>query len=135
MSDSDTKDDAPECIELESDIEENFDLFIEDAISTGCVWALEGEDGFALCPSEENPDVDALPLWSQPEFAKAHCGDEWKDYKVVPIALEELLDEWLPGMHEDILLVGVNFNKELEGLDIEPLDLLEQIDAVAVSMK
>ena len=76
-----------------------------------------------------------MPLWSQPEFAKVHCGDEWKGYKVVPIALEELLDEWLPGMHEDVLLVGVNFNKELEGLDIEPLDLLEQIDAVAVSMK
>ena len=52
MSDSDTKNDALECIELESDIEENFDLFIEDAIATGCVWALEGEDGFALCPSE-----------------------------------------------------------------------------------
>jgi len=72
-----------------------------------------------------------MPLWSQPEFAKAQCADEWQDYKVVPIALEELLDDWLPGMHDDVVLVGPNWNEEMDGSEVEPLDLLEDIDKAA----
>jgi len=113
---------------LGDDIEQNYDAFIEDALATGCVWALEGADGFALCPSVDNEEIDVLPLWSQPEFAEVHCQDEWADYEVVPIALEELLDEWLPGLHTDTVLVGVNWNTAMEGAEVEPLDLLEDID-------
>lgn len=122
MSDQDT---------LTDDIEDNFDLFVIQAIDTGCVWALESDEGFALCPSVDNEELDVMPLWSQPEFAEAHCKDEWADYEVVPISLEELLDDWLPGMHSDLMLVGVNWNQALEGLEIEPLDLVEEIDAEA----
>lgn len=116
---------------LTDDIEENFDMFLAHAIDTGCVWALQSEQGFALCPSVDNEEIDVMPLWSQPEFAKAHCAEEWADYDVVPISLEELLDEWLPGMHGDLMLVGVNWNLALEGIEIEPLDLVEEIDKAA----
>ncbi len=116
---------------LSDDVEDNFDLFIANAIDTGCVWALKSEEGFALCPSVDNEELDVMPLWSQPEFAETHCRDEWGDYEVVPIALEELLDEWLPGMHGDLMLVGVNWNAALEGIEIEPLDLVEEIDREA----
>ena len=115
-------------IALTDDLEENFDLFIAHAIDTGCVWALESDEGFALCPSVDNDELDVMPLWSQPEFAELHCRDEWADYEVVPIALDELMDDWLPGMHGDLMLVGVNWNEALEGLEIEPLDLVEEID-------
>lgn len=120
-----------ENVSLTDDLEENFDVFIADAIDTGCVWALEGDDGFALCPSVDNEELDVMPMWSQPEYASLHCRDEWQNYEVVPISLEELLDEWLPGMHGDLMLVGVNWNHALEGLEIEPLDLLEEIDREA----
>ena len=118
---------------LSDDLDANYDLFIDDAISTGCVWGLESEEGWALCPSVNNDDISVMPLWSQPEYAQVHCREEWKDYKVIPIALDELLDDWLPGMHEDVLYVGVNWNDELEGDEVEPLDLLEEIDRVAAS--
>lgn len=108
-----------------------YQQFIADALATGCVWALEGEEGFALCPSTGNEDIDVMPLWSQPERAKLHCKDEWANYTEVPVALEELLDEWLPGMHEDILLVGIDWDEDLEGDEVEPLDLLEDIDRAA----
>lgn len=120
-----------ELASLSGDFDANFDLFIAEAIATGCVWALEAEEGFALCPSVDNEDLDVMPLWSQPEHAQAHCKDEWQTYQVVPISLEELLDDWLPGMHADLLLVGVNWNAELEGIEIEPLDLVEEIDREA----
>jgi len=114
--------------ELGDDYDENRDIFIAEAIETGCVWGLENEDGWALCPSLKNETIEVMPFWSQPEYAELHCQEEWADYDVVPISLEELLEDWLPGMHEDVLLVGVNWNAKLEGLEMEPLDLLEEVD-------
>jgi len=119
---------------LSDDFDENYERFIQDAISTGCVWGLESADGWAVCPALQNEELDVMPLWSQPEFAEIHCRDEWNGYKAVPIALEELLDDWLPGMHEDLVMIGTNWDASLEGLEIEPLDLLEEVDRVAAEI-
>lgn len=116
---------------LAADLDESYDFFIAEAISTGCVWGLEGEEGWALCPSEMNHEIDVMPLWSQPAFAQVQCVDEWSHYKVVPISLEELLDVWLPGMHEDVVFIGPNWNEAMEGLELEPLDVLEDFDKAA----
>lgn len=113
---------------LGDDFDENYDRFIEEAIATGCVWGLESEHGWALCPTHDNPELDVMPMWSQPEYAQLHAVGDWAEYKPVPIALEELLDDWLPGMHEDVTLVGPNWNAELEGDEVEPIDLLEDFD-------
>jgi hypothetical protein len=119
---------SPVSESLSDDVEENFDRFIVEAMETGCVWGLEGPDGWAVCPSEKHDDTDVMPFWSQPEFAQTHCVDDWSVYKVVPISTEELLDEWLPGMHDDVVLVGINWDADMEGLEVEPLDLLSEFD-------
>ena len=113
---------------LTDDLDENYALFLTEALETGCVWGLESDEGWALCPSEQNDSLDVMPLWSQPEYAKAHQVEEWADYRLIPISLEEFLDDWLPGMHEDVLMVGPNWNAELEGEELEPLDMLEDFD-------
>ncbi len=113
---------------LGDDLDENYTRFIDEAYATGCVWGLENDEGWALCPSNQNDELDVLPLWSQPEFAEAHCVDEWAQYRVTPIALEELLDDWLPGLHEEVTMVGPNWTVALEGDEVEPLDLLEDFE-------
>ncbi len=120
--------DKKDLLALSDDFDENYAIFLGDAIETGCLWGLESDDGWALCPSEASDDVDVMPLWSQPEFAQQHCVEEWANYKVIPISLEELLDDWLPGMHEDVLMLGPNWNTALEGLEMEPLDMLEDFE-------
>lgn len=114
--------------QLSEDFDENYARFLAEAIDCGCVWGLESPDGWALCPSEKYGSTDVMPFWSQPEFAEPHCRDEWKDYQVVPVSLEEFLEDWLPGMHDDVFLVGVNWNGELEGPEVEPLDLLKDFE-------
>ncbi len=114
---------------LSKNAELNFERFIVEALATGCVWGLEGPDGWALCPSEKYTDTDVMPFWSQSEFAQLQCVGDWADYQPVAVALEEFLDDWLTGLHKDVLLVGVNWNDELEGLELEPLDLLADIEA------
>lgn len=113
---------------LGDDFEENCARFLPEAVAQGCVWTLEGEGGFALCESERRPDSDVMPFWSQREFAEVHAAEGWADYQVVPVDLEEFMDDWLTGMHDDVLLVGINWNGEMEGEEIEPLDLLEQLE-------
>ena len=113
---------------LGDDLDENYERFLAEAESTGCVWGLEGPDGWALCQSNINEELDVLPLWSQPEYAEIHRVDEWQDFKVVPISLEELLDDWLVGLHEDVTMIGPNWNGEMEGDEIEPLDLLAEFE-------
>ncbi|GAB2191481.1 DUF2750 domain-containing protein [Sessilibacter sp. MAH2] len=113
---------------LSNDLDENYDRFIVEALETGCVWGLCNEEGWAVCPSEASPNRDVMPFWSQPEFAEVLCDDEWQDYEVTAVSTEEFLEEWLTGLHDDEVLVGVNWNENLEGDEIEPLDLLEDFD-------
>ncbi len=107
---------------------ENLDRFIVESIEHGCVWGLKGPDGWALCGSEKYETTDVMPFWSQEEFAKVHCVEDWKDYEPIAVELGEFLEDWLTGMHEDVVLIGVNWDEELEGIEIEPLDLLEEFD-------
>lgn len=113
---------------LSDDPAENLDRFIVEAMELGCVWGLQGTEGWALSGSEAHDDIDVMPFWSQESFARAHCEGDWKDYQPVAVDLEEFLEDWLPGMHEDVLLVGINWNSELEGEEVEPLDLLEEFE-------
>lgn len=113
---------------LSNDSEQNYHQFFEDAINMGCVWSLQGEEGWALCASQKYSQVDVIPFWSQPEFAQCHIKDDWQHYEVVAIALEEFMDDWLTGMHKDVVLAGINWNQDLEGEEYEPLDILHMFE-------
>ncbi|MBX2809221.1 MAG: DUF2750 domain-containing protein [Cellvibrionaceae bacterium] len=94
----------------------------------GCLWGLESAEGWAQCASEKHADTVVMPFWSQPEYAEIHRCDQWQDYRVTAIALEEFLDDWLLGMHKDVVLVGINWNAQLEGEEYEPLDILHEFE-------
>lgn len=113
---------------LNSDLDQNYRQFFYDAIETGCVWGLQNSDGWAQCASEKYSETPVMPFWSQPEYASTHQHNDWASYEAVPIALEEFLEDWLPGMHEDVVLVGINWNEALEGKEFEPLDVLHEFD-------
>ena len=114
---------------LTDDLIENFDRFIVEGLQQGCVWGLQGSTGWALSPSEKYATTEVMPLWSQKVFAQCHCVDEWSAYEPVAIALAEFLEDWLPGFHEDEVLVGINWNSQMEGEEVEPLDLLCEFES------
>ncbi|PWK47273.1 DUF2750 domain-containing protein [Pleionea mediterranea] len=115
--------------QLTSDIDHNYQVFLQQAIDQGVVWALitgdldKGTAEFALTGSADNDNIDVMPFFSHEDFAQALCSDEWSIYQPHPIDLDDFIDNWLPGMQKDSLLVGVNWNSELEGLESEPLEL------------
>lgn len=112
---------------LTDDEEANYDLFIEEIQKTGQVWGLKAEDGWAVCPSLEFEKTDVFPFWSNEADAKAHCTEDWVIYTPAVLELEDFAINWLPGMHEDEVMVGPNWNSELSGLEIEPADVAERL--------
>jgi hypothetical protein len=115
---------------LSEDLQENLDRFIVESLERGCVWGLcDSEGNWAMVPSDEDADVGVIPFWSDKPLAEQLCVDEWSVYEPVAIAMEEFLDDWLMGMHEDVHRAGVNWNENLEGQELEPLDLLEEFES------
>jgi|TARA_B110000238_G_C15920146_1_gene350095 hypothetical protein len=115
---------------LSDDLQENLDRLVVECLDNGCVWGLQDAEGnWSLVSSIDNDSIDVIPFWSAEGLAQALCNGDWKVYKPVAIELEEFLDDWLPGMHADVLMVGINWNTDLEGQEMEPLDLLEEFEA------
>ena len=115
---------------LSNDLQENLDRMVVESLENGCVWGLQDTaENWALVGSTDNDSIDVIPFWSNQQFAEALCTGELDIYTPVAIEMEEFLDDWLPGMHSDVLMVGVNWTPDLEGQEMEPLDLLEEFEA------
>jgi hypothetical protein len=116
---------------LTNDHDQNYELFLEQAVDTGVVWGLtvdQGSNGeediqFAICNSADVEGIDVMPFWSSESFAKSAGRDEWSSYQALPIDLDDFIDNWLPGLQKDGFLVGVNWTEQLEGNEEQPLDL------------
>lgn len=109
-------------LHLVADMQANYSRFINRVRSSGTVWGLKNPDGWAICPSNER-DCDLYVFWSDEAYAKQHCKGGWANYNPAPIALDSFLRNWLPGLARDGHLVGVQFNSDLAGLELEPSKL------------
>ncbi|MAJ79845.1 MAG: hypothetical protein CMK30_00730 [Porticoccaceae bacterium] len=100
--------------------------FIRQGLVSGCVWGLRSAAGdWSVTESNVNSTLEVMPFWSSEIDAEKVCHQEWFLYSATPIDLEEFLEDWLPGMHQDYLQVGVNWCSDLQGDEIAPLDLME----------
>lgn len=98
-------------------------LFIAQVVQTGSVWALRADDGFAVSPSNEYDEAEVIPFWSNADAARSLATDEWAAYEPVEIPLAEFLETWMLGMQHEDLLVGTNWDAELAGSELEPIEL------------
>lgn len=113
--------------ELTDDAQANHDLFVQRVKETSEIWGLKSDTGWAVCESNEYEDTIVYPLWSDADSAQIHCADEWAGYAPIAIDLEIFLETWLPGMDEDEVLIGTNWDAELSGMEVEPVDLARQL--------
>lgn len=116
-------------IQLTADINANYQRFIEHIQESGKLWGLKSPSGWVVVESTEFEDTEVMPFWSEESYAKVHCEGEWQDFAPVAIDIEEFVADWLPGMDEDGTLVGPNWNADLEGLEIEPVEIAKQLAA------
>lgn len=112
-----------------SNDKQKYQQFVKQVCKTGVVWGLENKDGFAMASSSdfENSDGEAaevLCFWSDVSLAKACANDEWKGYATAEIELGDFMENWCISMFEDELMAGTDFDAELSGYEIDPLDLI-----------
>ncbi|MDT8398792.1 MAG: DUF2750 domain-containing protein [Pseudomonadales bacterium] len=103
-----------------SDSSPGLDNFVQQILQHHEVWGLQGDDGWAVCPSVEFEDTEVFPFFSSEAAARLLCTGEWQSYTPASISLEEFLEDWLPGMHEDNAMAGLDWSAELDGDEFEP---------------
>lgn len=111
---------------LISDLNDNHRRFVERVKESGVVWGLKAEDGWAICPSNEH-DCNVMPFWSDEAYARRCAVKEWSGHTPTAIDIDSFIDHWLRGMHEDGMLVGTNFNADMAGLEVEPIDIAKEL--------
>lgn len=105
-----------------------YENFIKRVSESRTVWGLKSEDGWCVCESNEYEDTVVMLFWSDEAYARQCAVEEWSHYSPTSIPLEEFMTNWIYGMNEDELLVGVNWNAKLIGLEVEPYELLKELD-------
>lgn len=114
---------------LEIDSQRRYEKFVERVSLSQGVWGLKSDDGWAIVESNAYEDTGVMLFWSDKAYAKQCAAEEWDHYIPTLITLENFVQLWLHGLEEDELLVGVNWNKDLVGLEAEPLELLNDLQA------
>ena len=116
----------------EQTLKQRHEKFIQTICVNEKVYVLEGEDGFATSYSNELEDEEGNPLdvlcfWSDKAGANACIHSEWTGYQITEISLAEFLENWCIGMSNDGLLVGTNFDRNLFGYEVDPLEILLEV--------
>jgi hypothetical protein len=102
--------------------EYKYELFQQRVVDTEQVWGLANDEGWATSSSNDN-NVTVIPFWSDKAYALACAKQDWSTYRPTSIPLNEFLESWCIGMISDGTLVGVNWDSNMFGKEVEPLDL------------
>ena len=105
--------------------EDRYHQFVIKAIEHNQVWALQGDDGFAMF--RDNDGTECIPFWPHPDFAIAMASGDWSDCEPRMIALESFMTRWLPGMQQDERKPVVFPAPLTNGYAVSPDDLLQDL--------
>lgn len=107
-------------------LEEKYYYFIRKCTEFEEVWGLYNE-GWATLADDENNII--IPFWPEEEFAKYNCTNNWQNYHPKPIALNDFIDKWIPGMIKDKRLANIFYLEEgTSKIIITPQQLSEDIN-------
>lgn len=113
---------------LAADNENRYKIFLKTIHETETVWGLKSDNGWIITESTEVENADVMPFWSHKAYAKALAVEEWAEYIPTEINVDQFINSWLKGMHNDSILVGINWNQNLIGKEMEPLELAIKLD-------
>ncbi len=97
----------------------NLNTFAANVVKAGALWLLTSEDEYLVVDSVEYADTDVMPIFSSEAAAKALCVDDWADYSIAQIAVEDFFEQWLPELDKDGILLGIDLDAELAGDEVE----------------
>lgn len=107
--------------------QQQYQRFLDEVAANQVMWGLSFGDEWVVCESSEFEDTEVMPVWSSESEAKAQCIDEWAEYVPFEITLAEFLEVWVEDMSEDGVRIGPNWDADLEGLELDVLELVKAL--------
>jgi len=99
--------------------------FVANTSENDKVWGLESKDGWAMSLSPDDEETQVIPFWSSQSSAQKYCVDEWKSYAPTSIDRGEFVFDWLNGMANDDVMVGLDWSDDQDELEVDPTFLAE----------
>lgn len=78
--------------------------FVKRVVDAEFAWGL-WKDGWALMA--DNNETLVFPLWPAHEYAELHRTNDWTDHESKEIPLQDLVDELLPKLAQQGVLIGI----------------------------
>lgn len=110
--------------------DQSYTSFIERAVKSSKVWFLAADDGnIAITESNDYEDTGVILVWADAADARNNAKEEWAKYKAVEIDLVTFLEYHIITLSNDDMLLGINFDQNMFGMEVEPLTVaLDIID-------
>lgn len=89
-----------------------YEHFIKVAADCEEVWGLY-QDGWALAATDDGQKV--FPVWPSKEYAELCKEKEWAGYEAESFSLADFMDELLPNLKSDGVLLGVFYTPSDKG--------------------
>ena len=105
--------------------QDRYNIFIADAAQNNSVWGLYSDTGWCLAQTDNN--TSALALWPQSQYAQACAEGIWQGAVAREISLDKLLNELLPALDQDNIMVVVFAGIKGDGIAAAPKDIYQQI--------
>lgn len=114
--------------------------FVNKICEDGVVYSMENKDAFALCGSNQyttdnGEAVTVFCFWSNEDLAKSCRVEDWSDFIINEFSIISFIEDWCVGIYNDSFLVGLDFNSEMVGLEVDPIDLILKITKKLKSLK
>lgn len=116
-------------LHLTVELEARYQRFLARVRTEGTVWLLLDPDlqgAWVESNDYERPDGQPVVVhlvFSAAAYARQHASGPWAHMAPATMDLEEFLGGPLRQLHERGDLMGPDYNSDLAGLEVEPLDL------------
>ncbi|GAA5187753.1 DUF2750 domain-containing protein [Ferrimonas gelatinilytica] len=110
-----------------SDITPTVQAFADAVSEHRQLWVLSSDEEYVVCDSIEFENTDVMPLFSSQEKAQALCKEDWAQYQPVAVAMDDFFEHWLPSLDEDKVMVGLDWDEALNGIECDPFELAKKL--------
>ena len=106
-----------------------YDRFVQRVVESKSVWLIVDteRDLPATCDSNDGLETFVVPVWSDRAYALRAQPKFAFDTDVEQVPLKNFLERTIPFLTDQKGLVGPNWNADLAGLEVDPLDISEKL--------
>ncbi|GJO52523.1 DUF2750 domain-containing protein [Mycobacterium marinum] len=116
-------------LHLNADLQARYHRFVERVRTSGELWVLIGPEARGAWVesnhyvTEDDEPIPVHLVYSAAAYARQHATGAWAAYEPAALEVDQFLAGPLQHMHQSGEMLGPDYNADLAGVEIEPIDL------------